>query len=63
MASSAVVMPAEDKASTNQEQQRRLEEIAGMITPSQSGLVNPQTDPETPFFQSPKSLKSFDDGH
>lgn len=31
MASSAVVIPAEDKASNNQEQQRRLEEIAGMI--------------------------------
>ncbi|MCC0034391.1 MAG: hypothetical protein H6887_03860 [Hoeflea sp.] len=25
--------------------------------------MNPQTEPETPLFQSPKSLKSFDDGH
>ena len=24
--------------------------------------MNPQTEPETPLFQSPKSLKSFDDG-
>lgn len=31
MASSAIVMPTEDKTSINQEQQRRLEEIAGMI--------------------------------
>ncbi|KNY13272.1 hypothetical protein AKG11_29930, partial [Shinella sp. SUS2] len=24
--------------------------------------INPQTEPETPLFQSPKSLSSFDDG-
>lgn len=26
------------------------------------GALHPQTEPETPIFQSPKSFKSFDDG-
>jgi hypothetical protein len=29
---------------------------------AKAAQINPQTEPETPFFQSPKSLKSFDDG-
>jgi hypothetical protein len=29
---------------------------------AKAAQINPQTEPETPFFPSPKSLKSFDDG-